>query len=517
MNNEQHATRDDLLSPKMLGRFVDRLRSCKRQRVLLPAVWRSYHRVYGADAAGLDARTELKAILNHLKDNGVCVLPVESGCAWDRASVVILPKWVRIQDDTQGTNQRPWRRFPWHPGLVWVPQLVSLSQEQEAFLMKVQRALVEGLFVQRAPFKYRSLQLTGNEKRLAALLGTQLFGEGRLTLELLNCDGLGLPLTFEKVHPAPRMIVFENAGSFMVARRVLKTLVNPPYGTVAYGGGTQILRAVDYLSECGDPKAVDYVGDLDPKGIEIGAAFAARGNEQGWHWFDQQRKCIWRCLPRRRNSDFPMGGRLRAAAGEQPPSSGSRLNAFIRCAISSPEEGESRKRSSMTDTIVIYGHKGDRATPHQTAQATRRIHRKPGQRRSFRDQAGRHDVRGGHWLPLRARQPLDSGAEGIRWNIFEKNRDKAFINALALAVKKDLAVLDPDAPQNEELATIFEEYAAGGFQYLVQYVRRHARRRPGELLGPDPEISHRAGRDAGRPGGPGSWDVGTAGGPGDVG
>ncbi len=45
-------------------------------------------------------------------------------------------------------------------------------------------------------------------------------------------------------------------------------------------------------------------------------------------------------------------------------------------------------------------------------------------------------------------------------------------------MKKDLAVLDPDAPQNEELATIFEEYAAGGFQYLVQYVRDT----PGDVL-----------------------------------
>ena len=77
-----------------------------------------------------------------------------------------------------------------------------------------------------------------------------------------------------------------------------------------------------------------------------------------------------------------------------------------------------------------------------------------------------------------SRKPLDSGGEGIRWNIFEKNRDEAFINALALAVKKDLAVLDPDAPQNEELATIFEEYAAGGFEYLEQYIRET----PGDVL-----------------------------------
>ena len=45
-------------------------------------------------------------------------------------------------------------------------------------------------------------------------------------------------------------------------------------------------------------------------------------------------------------------------------------------------------------------------------------------------------------------------------------------------MKKDLAVLDPDAAQNEELATIFEEYAAGGFEYIEQYVKAT----PGDVL-----------------------------------
>ena len=164
MSSEHRASRDDLLSQKLIGRFVQRLRSYERQHVSLSAIWRSYHRVYGQDAGGIEARAELKAILSHLKDNGVCVLPAESGRAWDRASIIMLPKWVRIQADTAGANERQWRRFPWHPALAWVPQLVSLSEEQEAFLTRVQQAIVEGLFAQRAPFKYRSLQLTGNEK-----------------------------------------------------------------------------------------------------------------------------------------------------------------------------------------------------------------------------------------------------------------------------------------------------------------------------------------------------------------
>ena len=45
-------------------------------------------------------------------------------------------------------------------------------------------------------------------------------------------------------------------------------------------------------------------------------------------------------------------------------------------------------------------------------------------------------------------------------------------------MKKDLAVLEPDAAQNEEPATIFEEYAVGGFEYLQQYVKAT----PGDVL-----------------------------------
>ena len=35
--------------------------------------------------------------------------------------------------------------------------------------------------------KYRSLQLTGNEKALASLAKTSLFGESRLSLAMLGC------------------------------------------------------------------------------------------------------------------------------------------------------------------------------------------------------------------------------------------------------------------------------------------------------------------------------------------
>lgn len=155
-------------------------------------------------------------------------------------------------------------------------ELVSLTADQEAFLKRLQEELVNGGLRERAPFKYRSLQLTGDEKRLESLLNTQLFGPERLSLELLNCDGLGLPLTYERFGSLPRMIIVENTGSFLVARRVLAEAKHAPYGLIAYGGGTQIFRCVDYLKEIDGLSGIDYVGDIDAKGIDIGAGFADR-------------------------------------------------------------------------------------------------------------------------------------------------------------------------------------------------------------------------------------------------
>ena len=120
----------------------------------------------------------------------------------------------------------------------------------------------------------------------------------------------------------------------------------------------------------------------------------------------------------------------------------------------------------------------DRATPHQTAEAERWIYRHARERRDIRNQANRYDVCGRDWLSLQTRDNRWTRAERASVDIFEKNRDDAFINALALAVKKDLSVLDPDAAQNDDLATIFEEFAAGGFTYLDQYIKDT----PGDVL-----------------------------------
>ena len=92
-----------------------------------------------------------------------------------------------------------WRQFPWHPCLQWVFRLRSLPPDHFAFLKQLNRGLVEGWFEQPECFKYRSLQLTGDEKRLETLVKGTLFAPGCLTLEMLGCLPETLPLAAEQL------------------------------------------------------------------------------------------------------------------------------------------------------------------------------------------------------------------------------------------------------------------------------------------------------------------------------
>jgi hypothetical protein len=138
----------------------------------------------------------------------------------------------------------------------------------------VHDGLVNGAFREQAPMKYRSLQLTGDEKMLASLTSTSLFGTSRLSLELLACLPDALPLAWEPVGQGGRMLIFENAGPFAVARRVLGELVaGRPYDLIAYGGGRSLLAALGYIKTIGRTvESIHYVGDLDHAGLDIACA-----------------------------------------------------------------------------------------------------------------------------------------------------------------------------------------------------------------------------------------------------
>lgn len=66
------------------------------------------------------------------------------------------------------------------------------------------------------------------------------------------------------------------------------------------------------------------------------------------------------------------------------------------------------------------------------------------------------------------RRPLTKAGEGVRWQVFERNQDSAFVYALAIAADKSINVLDPETKDKDTVAEVFEEYVAGGFDRIAQ-------------------------------------------------
>ncbi len=66
------------------------------------------------------------------------------------------------------------------------------------------------------------------------------------------------------------MVIFENAGPFAVARRVLSEVPQRPYDLIAYGGGRSLLASLGHLRTIERRiDTISYVGDLDWAGLDI--------------------------------------------------------------------------------------------------------------------------------------------------------------------------------------------------------------------------------------------------------
>lgn len=267
------------LEPKHLDAFERLLQQSESRRISGPALWAYFAQAFPGRPQGAEERRWFLSALEELASRKVIRLPSIKGNRWDTAFAPAVPSSVDLVVATSQPSARAWRSFPWHQRLAWVASLSQLASDQERFLLKIHEGLVNGTFSRKAPLKYRSLQLTGSEKKLALMLRSGLFGDGRLSLDLIGCFQEVPPLAWASVSDAPAAIIFENAGPFSVAREVLSQMKDSPYGIVAYGGGNGVLAALPHLQLIARPiTTLHYVGDLDLAGLEIalGAQDVAR-------------------------------------------------------------------------------------------------------------------------------------------------------------------------------------------------------------------------------------------------
>lgn len=270
------------LDQHRLDLFEREVLACTDVRVGAEDLWRALAKVFPHRTPGPAERRLLLDALRSIEARGSLRLPPEHGKRWDRSIDPSVPTSVDIIRDEATPAGFPWRTFPWHQNLHWVVQCRSLSTRQIEFLRRVHDGFVNGTFREPAPMKYRSLQLTGDEKMLASHAITSLFSPSRLTLEMLACLPDALPLAWEAVGDGGRMVIFENAGPFAVARRVLAELKVRPYDAIAYGGGRSVLAALGHIRTI-EPavESIHYVGDLDSVGLDIASGVRRRSSDIG--------------------------------------------------------------------------------------------------------------------------------------------------------------------------------------------------------------------------------------------
>lgn len=277
--------------------FLDRLRASPRRRMELREVLSAFMAA-NPELANLPQRNSLllSQLMQH-QEEGALTLPAAG--SWDRRLSPAMPLFVTLARPVRATASRQEAdaaHKAWAPELGFWPDLRP-SQISDA--RKVSDWLLANTQTQlRVPLKERSLEIFGDEKRLDSLReGQTLFG-GRLRLDTLRTFVVSPPLPYRVAQTTSRgILVVENHCSFWSFGEW-----NAHAGrwrAVVYGAGNGFAGAADSLmqvcSELGlltssgsldspgtpsassptadlqppSPLRLEYLGDLDPKGVRI--------------------------------------------------------------------------------------------------------------------------------------------------------------------------------------------------------------------------------------------------------
>lgn len=251
------------------SRVAEQLAGWPRRRVPLLELWRLFDEVDPVTRGSTRRRQLLADCLAELGAAGVIEFP--AAASFDRTQRPPLPRFITIPTTHQSDS--PTRDPVWHPDLSWAETL-RVTGAQAELLKQVNSWLFRGAGRDQplVPLRERSLELLGEEKALDTLMGTSLFGPGRLTLELLRTYRVTLPLHVTSVGPGDVLLVVENSDTFDSLRRALSETPGR-VGTLAWGAGAGFESSVLSVASM-EPavREIRYFGDLDAAGLRIPAA-----------------------------------------------------------------------------------------------------------------------------------------------------------------------------------------------------------------------------------------------------
>jgi hypothetical protein len=189
-----------------------------------------------------------------------------------------LPKSVTIPAIRRPADRLTPIGVPLRDELTEWAATLRLSASQRELLLAVNDWLrrTNGGNVPVAAAAERAYELIGDEKAFDSTPprgGAQLWGRGRLTFQLLRCERVPTPLTWEPVtsilaRSGPVLCV-ENHATFRTMLRVLRSQADPQWVAVAWvqGRNTAPLESLPGLPF--PVTRLEYLGDLDAAGLAI--------------------------------------------------------------------------------------------------------------------------------------------------------------------------------------------------------------------------------------------------------
>ena len=258
-------------------RLAGILASWPRQRVQLVELWSLLDEVDPTSRMDVRRRRVLSELISELA--GAHVVEIPAARSYDHAENPPLPRFLVIRRETSSLFSR--KPVVWHPNLAWVPR-AGLTQSQEDTMEQVNLWLHQSRDRSIVPSRERSLEVFDDEKALDRLVGTVLFGPGRLTLDLLRCRRVVPRLHCEHVGDGDVLLVVENSDTFDSILTVLRGRDDHRVGLVGWGAGTGFEASVLSIPFIGRSlNEIRYFGDLDATGLRIPANASTIAQSEG--------------------------------------------------------------------------------------------------------------------------------------------------------------------------------------------------------------------------------------------
>lgn len=269
-------TADDATSTETTA-FLDTILGLRRVRVDLADLLRLWAAAVPRLVSSPQSTAALRHTLDELAAAGSIELPAGS---WDTASTPPLPRFVRVPSARTTKRAQAHLSHPWGPELGWVASLRTVTDGQLEQLQRINTWLAGAHSAPVVPHRIRSAEILGDEKALDTLSKSVLFGDGRLTFDLLRCQRIPPPLPAAAVGDGPDVLIVENSDPYWYAVEQLRAHPGHRIGAVIWGSGDTFpaqvpALGVDVAGRGPVTGVAWYWGDLDPKGVRI-AVDAAR-------------------------------------------------------------------------------------------------------------------------------------------------------------------------------------------------------------------------------------------------